>query len=289
MSSTPPPWVRHCWSPVATMAKPARSSARETAASWVTTSSHSRPSSSMRSTPASWPWARLMRLMTGVISWGSSSIGSVLLGEGGESGGQALPGVGGDVAERVTGEPGHGVGVEGLHDGGVLVDRAHRDVAGEHGGDGGVDLQRLVGQLGPARAEDDVRRDVDVELRLERRLQVDLGEDAEALVGQGGAHVGDGPVVGPGHRGLERVAHQDSCPSASSCARTCSMSRSRTAVMTCSSAAAGSAPGWEKTSTPSLKAIRVGIEVIRAAPASACSASVSTDPKNTSVCVSDAS
>ena len=55
--------------------------------------------------------------------------------------------------------------------------------------------------------------------------------------------------------------------------------------MTCSSAAAGSAPGWAKTSTPSLKAISVGIEVICAAAARACSASVSTLPNTMSGCV----
>lgn len=36
--------------------------------------------------------------------------------------------------------------------------------------------------------------------------------------------------------------------------------------MTCSSDAAGSAPGWEKTRMPSRKAISVGIEVIRYEP-----------------------
>ena len=53
--------------------------------------------------------------------------------------------------------------------------------------------------------------------------------------------------------------------------------------MTCSSAAAGRAPGWEKTSVPPLNAISVGIEVICAAEASACSASVSTLPKTMSL------
>ena len=48
--------------------------------------------------------------------------------------------------------------------------------------------------------------------------------------------------------------------------------------------AAGRAPGWEKTSVPSLNAISVGIEVICAAAASDCSASVSTLPKTTSGC-----
>ena len=66
------------------------------------------------------------------------------------------------------------------------------------------------------------------------------------------------------------------------------MSRSRTAAMTCSRAAAGRAPGWQKTRIAVLKAIRVGIEVIWAAPARACSASVSTLPKTMSGCVGDA-
>ena len=56
--------------------------------------------------------------------------------------------------------------------------------------------------------------------------------------------------------------------------------------MTRSSAAAGSAPGWEKTRMPSRKAIRVGIEVIRAAPASAGWSSVSILPNVISGCLS---
>src|ERR1700748_3399845 len=60
------------------------------------------------------------------------------------------------------------------------------------------------------------------------------------------------------------------------------MSRSWTALMTCSRAGAGSAPGWEKTRMPSRKAISVGIEVIRAAAASSCWSSVSILPKRTS-------
>src|SRR6266487_529351 len=67
-------------------------------------------------------------------------------------------------------------------------------------------------------------------------------------------------------------------------ARTSSMSRPRTASMTCSSAAAGSAPGWEKTRMPSRNAISVGIEKIRSAAARACSASVSTLPNTMSGC-----
>ena len=59
-------------------------------------------------------------------------------------------------------------------------------------------------------------------------------------------------------------------------------------MITCSSAGAGSAPGWEKTRMPSRNAISVGIEVMLAAPASACSASVSTLPNTMSGCGSDA-
>src|SRR5215470_1927691 len=57
--------VRHCRIPLATILNPARSSARDTAASWVTTSWQSRPSSIIAMTPASWPWARRSRLSTG--------------------------------------------------------------------------------------------------------------------------------------------------------------------------------------------------------------------------------
>ena len=54
--------------------------------------------------------------------------------------------------------------------------------------------------------------------------------------------------------------------------------------MTCSSAAAGSAPGWENTRMPSRKAISVGIEPIRAAADSSGWSSVSTLPKVMSGC-----
>ena len=66
------------------------------------------------------------------------------------------------------------------------------------------------------------------------------------------------------------------------------MSRPLTAVMTCSSPVAGRAPGWENTSTPSRKAIRVGMELMPAAAESRCSASVSTLAKTTSGCLAEA-
>ena len=58
--------------------------------------------------------------------------------------------------------------------------------------------------------------------------------------------------------------------------------------MTCSSAGAGRAPAWAKTSIPCLKAISEGIEVIFAADASERSVSVSTEPKTMSSCASEA-
>ena len=59
-------------------------------------------------------------------------------------------------------------------------------------------------------------------------------------------------------------------------------------AMTCSRAAAGRAPGWLKTRIPSRNPISVGMEVIRAAAARDCSASVSTLPKTMSGCADDA-
>src|SRR5436190_13339180 len=62
--------------PLATILKPARSSARDTAASWVTTSVQSRPDSTMAMTPASWPWARRRRLSTAAADSSSTFITS---------------------------------------------------------------------------------------------------------------------------------------------------------------------------------------------------------------------
>src|SRR5665647_24773 len=69
-AASPPSW-RHCCSPEEMIAKPALSTAFETAASCVTMSAQSRSSSSIRITPASWPWARRNRLTTGVNDAGS--------------------------------------------------------------------------------------------------------------------------------------------------------------------------------------------------------------------------
>ena len=78
--------------------------------------------------------------------------------------------------------------VEGLDDRSGRGDRAHDDVAGQQHRDRRLGLQRLVRKLRPAGAEDHLWRDVDVELGLEGRLQVDLGEHAEARLGELLAH-----------------------------------------------------------------------------------------------------
>lgn len=59
--------VMHSRSPVATILNPALSRARETAASWVTTSLQSRPFSIMPITPASCPCARRSRFSTSAM------------------------------------------------------------------------------------------------------------------------------------------------------------------------------------------------------------------------------
>ena len=51
--------------------------------------------------------------------------------------------------------------------------------------DRGLHLKGRVRQPWPAGTEDHLRRDVNVQFRLQRGLDVDLGQDAEALVGQG--------------------------------------------------------------------------------------------------------
>lgn len=85
--------------------------------------------------------------------------------------------------------------------------------------DGGHD--RPVSERRIVRAKDQVRRTIDIELRLHRRLDVDLGQDSEALGLERSldsrSNLGDGPVeTGPerearerGHRVTSRGAEGD--------------------------------------------------------------------------------
>src|SRR6266508_551390 len=211
----------------------------------------------------------------------------MLLVQGSQCCGESPPGVGGDGFQGIAaGQTHHRVRVEGLDHGGRLVQGAYDDVAGKYGRDRRVRGDGFVRQRRPAGAQDELRLDVDVELVLERRRDVDLREDAEALLTECGANGFHGFVVTTPQRRRHRVCHQALLEVAS--ARAFSMSRARTASISCSSAAAGSAPGCANTSDPSLKAIRVGIDLIPAAPARAGSASVSTLPKTTSGWFADA-
>ncbi len=87
-------------------------------------------------------------------------------------------------------------------------------------------------------------------------------------------------------RGVGPVVSYETVAAAIS-ARTSSMSSSLMLLMSCSSPAAFMAPGWEKTRIPSRKAIRAGMEVMRAAAESPGSASVSIFAKTMSAWISD--
>lgn len=76
---------------------------------------------------------------------------------------------------------GHHRRVERFDDGAVRGS-SDDDVAGQQSGDAGVDMERLVGELGVAGPDDDLRVGVDVELVLDGLADVDFGERAEALL-----------------------------------------------------------------------------------------------------------
>ena len=62
-------------------------------------------------------------------------------------------------------------------------------------------------ELRVAGAEDQIRLDVGPNLGFEGRLNVDLGEDAEALCGERLPHLGHGFVVGQIHLDGQRIVH----------------------------------------------------------------------------------
>lgn len=65
------------------------------------------------------------------------------------------------------------------------------DVARQHCADLVLHLQRLERHAGIAGAQDGIRAKVLADLGLQGLLDVDFGEDAEALGGQRGAHIRD--------------------------------------------------------------------------------------------------
>jgi NADPH-dependent 2,4-dienoyl-CoA reductase/sulfur reductase-like enzyme/rhodanese-related sulfurtransferase len=94
-----PPLAMQVRTPEETRANPARSTALPIAASWVTISLHSRPSSIIVMTPPIWPWARRRRVMTGLSSSGSSFMGLSWSGVGSRS-------LAADTPRGVRGGPG---------------------------------------------------------------------------------------------------------------------------------------------------------------------------------------
>ncbi|GEO97103.1 hypothetical protein KTU01_32260 [Kocuria turfanensis] len=84
----------------------------------------------------------------------------------------------------------------------VVIAAADHDVAGQQGAELRFAGQGLAGQVQVAGAQDHVVADgvagLFAELGGEGGLDVDLGEDAEALLGQGGAGAFHGLVVGQG-------------------------------------------------------------------------------------------
>ena len=94
--------------------------------------------------------------------------------------------------------------------------------------------------------------------RVERHPGAGVEEQAEEIRGRG--HEPRLDAGRPSAHLSDSQARLASCSAI--CRRTSSMSRPRTAVISSSSAGAGSAPAWRKTRMPSRNAIRVGIELI---------------------------
>ena len=67
----------------------------------------------------------------------------------------------------------------------------HNHIAGQHGADLVFQLQRLVGELGIAGAEDPILAERYADLLAQRLLHVDLGDDAESFLFQRGHRASD--------------------------------------------------------------------------------------------------
>lgn len=68
------------------------------------------------------------------------------------------------------------------------------DIAGQHQADPVFQQQRVMGQGGVAGAEDEVRAELDADPCLQRLADVDLPDDAKALMGECGLDLDDGVV-----------------------------------------------------------------------------------------------
>jgi hypothetical protein len=95
---------------------------------------------------------------------------------------------------RIVDQLQDGLGIHERHRYGSIRLFAHDHVARQQQADVGVSLDRAVGEWGIARTEYPVRPALDIELGLERRLDVDVGEDAESFRFQGRGDFRDGGV-----------------------------------------------------------------------------------------------
>ena len=85
---------------------------------------------------------------------------------------------------------------------GILND----DIARQHGPHLVLDLQRFVGERRIARAQDDVGSKIDIDLGLERMLDIDPADDTEALFLKSGFNALDRIVELERQRGRKVVA-----------------------------------------------------------------------------------
>src|SRR5690606_20419446 len=91
----------------------------------------------------------------------------------------------------------------------TFADLLQYDVAWQHCADAAFLLQGLVGESRVAGAEDDVRSKFDIQLLLQRRRDVDGGEDTEPLGSQRRRDVIDRLVHWHRDRLAEVVAHRE--------------------------------------------------------------------------------
>lgn len=103
-----------------------------------------------------------------------------------ERGLDTLSGLFGDRTQLgPLGDGDHDAWVERLHQSPALGQSTNDDVAREQQTDVTLDAPRAVGELGMARAENEIVLQVLAELALEGAADVNLGQDAKALAGEG--------------------------------------------------------------------------------------------------------
>jgi hypothetical protein len=83
----------------------------------------------------------------------------------------------------------------------------HDDIAGQHRADLVLKFERAISELRIACAKYPIGTKILAELRFERRLEVDIGKDAEAFEVQHLDHAGNGVAEGKVERFREMMGH----------------------------------------------------------------------------------